>query len=1513
MAACVMIIIGGLGGPAASTADAQAAADTPPCDLLPFDLDDVPACDLSITPQNTNPCPPTDSALAEQQPYRLEDGLGPTCYNLAIVQCNAGPGLAEVTIVVTTAGIFSPVVQFVDLQTGDIFPIFEFDRTPAYDNDEATLLWGTGTVSLGATLRVDIDTTGAGLFEVGTELDTCDSGADTTTFSLNGSDCDGISLFVDSDAFIADEGDVTITTDLVHVATGEVVTIADPARNAYVPTDWDYFLRPRSELLEGDYDVTVTVTDTATGATIASEGPDRVTNQVCVDITVDCANTQITAQVRSTAPEPFGTLRLSASILGADGSDESTFDGAPRTASIALDGAFAPPQGYRVIVIDDLGEGVDTWFEDNVYCLQFDPVVSCSAGQVLLDTTFVQSGADWVGEVAGEGDVLVNGLDADDATHPNYSWTFASPPAGFSIEDAAGSPLIQAYFTPGADLTVPVCQVGASLECAAGQPALATDPPTVADTPVGTPAGTIVAANPAVSTANSGQAIELRIGELDSDLGVIIDNGVIWIDGDDARPDLITLTAPDCVVDVQVECVGGIPTVSGVADAAPADAGIVVTPNTGDNGDGTFTIANASTATVTAAGPGVYVETGLFDASIERPDCVVEISVACVAGVPKLEVEPGDTDVQAIFIDQDRVAINGPTFAEFPTTATVVSIEDPNGLAINDPANPGSGYTYGPSVDTATFTPPVCLIDAQVVCGAGDAGLTGDSRLFAGLSGTPMAPDVETDTVVSLNGVEVNTSTSGAAVESDFGAQAGDVITISVNNGVFFDQLPNPAETLDLDIPFCTITVDAVTACADGRPSIDLFASPGSFIVVDNVLRVVSDQVFIGPFQFEQGVDETFPVDDADRAVELDFYLDDENAVVVATVNGTSAPVNGNVAGFVDAELAVPVPRCVVDPAINCVSGAAIMSVDTAGIPDGATISPANGAEVAQGQTITVSATGDVVVRGDANAQLAPSIALDSPICQVTATVTCQSIGDAGPTGDAQVSIDLTGTPDGTIATPADGATVYSEMVFTATVDNGVVFAASGASSTDLTAPACIVNAQATAACANGGIEIQVTTSGAAASAVTIDGTSYPATTNPTVVPGLAPQDSYQVGVIASDPSSVATGPIESVALTDAARCRIELIATVQCVSAEQVQITLTPTPGSTGTVQTRAVNGDTNLPFLVSPGSSATATVTSFDTLPADIVVPTIVVPATCVRPPVALTNSLAVIYTAACDASGQDIIVDVTTDGTAGIIALSVNGDPDAPYLVSQGGPIVVSVITFSNSDIVVIDGPDQAPVCVAPTTPTPTPTPTPTLPPAIIVTFTPEVPVPVEPAPDPAPTPDPTPTPEPTPDPTPEPTPDPTPEPEPAPEPTPDPTPEPTPDPTPDPAPDATDQVFSLSTSVRQHGQSSVSLPAACDVDDISLPGAVRLERTGVEEDGSIAFVAETATLDVGTYNETISCAGQKVDIELFVYRQIGGARGEAASISRLALAGGVMTFVLVGVPSIVARREDGLGEL
>ncbi len=81
-----------------------------------------------------------------------------------------------------------------------------------------------------------------------------------------------------------------------------------------------------------------------------------------------------------------------------------------------------------------------------------------------------------------------------------------------------------------------------------------------------------------------------------------------------------------------------------------------------------------------------------------------------------------------------------------------------------------------------------------------------------------------------------------------------------------------------------------------------------------------------------------------------------------------------------------------------------------------------------------------------------------------------------------------------------------------------------------------------------------------------------------------------------------------------------------------------------------------------------------------------------------------------------------------------------------------------------------------------------------------------------------------------------------------------------------------------------------------------------RDGVADDGRIRFVADAATLDVGTYRETISCAGQQIAVELFVYRQIGGARGEANSISRLAVTAGVLTIVLVGVPGIIARRDE-----
>ena len=115
------------------------------------------------------------------------------------------------------------------------------------------------------------------------------------------------------------------------------------------------------------------------------------------------------------------------------------------------------------------------------------------------------------------------------------------------------------------------------------------------------------------------------------------------------------------------------------------------------------------------------------------------------------------------------------------------------------------------------------------------------------------------------------------------------------------------------------------------------------------------------------------------------------------------------------------------------------------------------------------------------------------------------------------------------------------------------------------------------------------------------------------------------------------------------------------------------------------------------------------------------------------------------------------------------------------------------------------------------------------------------------------------------------------------------------------------------LRQHGRSKVVLPSACDVPEIDVPGAVRLTRDDDAErtaDGGVTFTAETAALDVGVYKQTISCGGEQVEVTLFVYRQIGGARGEANSINRLAALGGLLTLVLVGAPNLAARRK-GLG--
>jgi hypothetical protein len=44
-----------------------------------------------------------------------------------------------------------------------------------------------------------------------------------------------------------------------------------------------------------------------------------------------------------------------------------------------------------------------------------------------------------------------------------------------------------------------------------------------------------------------------------------------------------------------------------------------------------------------------------------------------------------------------------------------------------------------------------------------------------------------------------------------------------------------------------------------------------------------------------------------------------------------------------------------------------------------------------------------------------------------------------------------------------------------------------------------------------------------------------------------------------------------------------------------------------------------------------------------------------------------------------------------------------------------------------------------------------------------------------------------------------------------------------------------------------------------------------------------------------------------VELLVNRKIGGARGEANIINRLALTGGALTLLLIGVPGIISPSE------
>ena len=74
-----------------------------------------------------------------------------------------------------------------------------------------------------------------------------------------------------------------------------------------------------------------------------------------------------------------------------------------------------------------------------------------------------------------------------------------------------------------------------------------------------------------------------------------------------------------------------------------------------------------------------------------------------------------------------------------------------------------------------------------------------------------------------------------------------------------------------------------------------------------------------------------------------------------------------------------------------------------------------------------------------------------------------------------------------------------------------------------------------------------------------------------------------------------------------------------------------------------------------------------------------------------------------------------------------------------------------------------------------------------------------------------------------------------------------------------------------------------------------------------ENATASVRPAPAVDRDTFTKTISCASQYPQVELLVNRKIGSARGEANIINRLALTGGALTLLLIGVPGIISRSE------
>lgn len=116
------------------------------------------------------------------------------------------------------------------------------------------------------------------------------------------------------------------------------------------------------------------------------------------------------------------------------------------------------------------------------------------------------------------------------------------------------------------------------------------------------------------------------------------------------------------------------------------------------------------------------------------------------------------------------------------------------------------------------------------------------------------------------------------------------------------------------------------------------------------------------------------------------------------------------------------------------------------------------------------------------------------------------------------------------------------------------------------------------------------------------------------------------------------------------------------------------------------------------------------------------------------------------------------------------------------------------------------------------------------------------------------------------------------------------------------------------VRQTGESTIELPPECNNTVPDIPGAVQLTQIDTD-DGSVMFSVEATTMALGDHTVEIECGDDTVVLRMFIFRQIGGSRGESSSVTRVAALSGVLMLVLTGLPSAVARKEetDALTEL